>query len=233
MSTCIICRNPGSLKCAACNRHDVYYCGKACQTADWRRHKYLCKKNDFFVRRAFVEKPDHAMYMSIIGDGKDEEIFRGFYKQSVVKENDPDQYKKKFNKMMKLEKLSKDMWLFLFSDAMFGSISLQCLKKMGSRLDEKDEKWMTVLSELVAKYEVSEDDYSGDGVQEKMAVSKGLLLRSGVLIQPFLELRITDVCEVCGRPAQAKCSVCESVYYCGKECQRKGWASHKTECPNY
>ena len=87
MSNCFKCGRKATLKCQDCNNLAyVVYCGKACQTADWRRHKYLCKKNDFFVRRAFVEKPDHAMYMSIIGDGKDEEIFRGFYKQSVVKE---------------------------------------------------------------------------------------------------------------------------------------------------
>ena len=232
MSSCVICRKSGPLKkCAGCSA--VSYCGKECQAADWRRHKRLCNKNDLFVRWSFIQHPDHSLYMDILGDGKDKEIFRDVYQKSVMKDNDPDQYKKKFMKMAKSKEITKDMWLFLFSDVMFGSIALQSLKKMGSSLDEKDEKWMCVLKELVEKYSVSESDYSVDGVNEKLAVSKGLILRSPSILMKFLDLRITDVCEECGIPSQSKCSMCDSVYYCGKECQKKAWPSHKEECENY
>jgi hypothetical protein len=171
--------------------------------------------------------------MDLIGDGRDEEVFRLFYQRSVIKDNDPDQYKKKFMNMMKSKEIHENMLLFLFSDVVFGSIALQSLKKMGFQLDEKDEKWMSVLQEIVEKYSVSEGDYSVDGVNEKLSASKGLILRSPALLMRFLNLRITDVCEECGIPCQSKCSICDSVYYCGKECQKKAWPSHKEECENY
>ena len=233
MLICVMCGKAGHLKCSACNIDSVYYCGKECQKADWRRHKRLCNKNDLFVRRSFVEKPDRALYMELLGDGKDEEVFRHVYQLSIVKENDPDQYKKKFEKMMRSKNIPENTLLFLFSDVIFGLIALQSLKKMGSPLDEKDEKWLTVLEELKEKYSVSEDLYSVSGIKEKLADSKRWLARSMDLSMKFVELKITDVCDICGRPTQSRCSLCDSVYYCGKECQRKGWAEHKTECGEY
>jgi hypothetical protein len=232
MSSCVICGKGGQLKkCAGCAV--VSYCGKTCQASDWRRHKRLCNKNDLFVRWSFVQHPDHSLYMDLIGDGRDEEVFRLFYQRSVIKDNDPDQYKKKFMNMMKSKEIHENMLLFLFSDVVFGSIALQSLKKMGFQLDEKDEKWMSVLQEIVEKYSVSEGDYSVDGVNEKLSASKRLILKSPALLMRFLNLRITDVCEECGIPCQSKCSICDSVYYCGKECQKKAWPSHKEECENY
>ncbi|KAJ6464356.1 hypothetical protein C8R45DRAFT_1023805 [Mycena sanguinolenta] len=34
----------------------------------------------------------------------------------------------------------------------------------------------------------------------------------------------------CGKYAGMKCSACKSVRYCGKECQKKDWKSHKNVC---
>lgn len=37
-------------------------------------------------------------------------------------------------------------------------------------------------------------------------------------------------CAVCGEPSTTKCTRCKEVYYCGRECQRKHWKEHKSEC---
>ncbi|XP_076222065.1 SET domain-containing protein SmydA-8 isoform X2 [Nomia melanderi] len=41
------------------------------------------------------------------------------------------------------------------------------------------------------------------------------------------------VCAICGQFATHKCSACESVYYCCKEHQRKGWKKHAEVCKPY
>lgn len=37
-------------------------------------------------------------------------------------------------------------------------------------------------------------------------------------------------CASCGKPAKQFCSSCKSVFYCSKDCQKKGWKSHKPNC---
>lgn len=37
-------------------------------------------------------------------------------------------------------------------------------------------------------------------------------------------------CLMCGKDARQKCSNCERVYYCCKECQIKSWKTHKAVC---
>ena len=49
------------------------------------------------------------------------------------------------------------------------------------------------------------------------------------------EARGDDVCANCGRKADAttklkNCTGCHSVKYCGVNCQKKAWRSHKKEC---
>jgi len=39
-------------------------------------------------------------------------------------------------------------------------------------------------------------------------------------------------CGVCGKPSTSKCSMCKSVYYCSKLCQKRDWKSHKKVCKN-
>ena len=49
-------------------------------------------------------------------------------------------------------------------------------------------------------------------------------------------LRIVDkTCKSCenkNKKQLKRCSKCEVVYYCNKECQRKDWKEHKIECVN-
>ena len=40
---------------------------------------------------------------------------------------------------------------------------------------------------------------------------------------------VTHQCTLCRQIAGKKCGACAS-YYCSKECQRKDWKRHKTEC---
>lgn len=47
---CRQCRGEGKLKrCAKCEQ--VYYCGTACQNADWKRHKLFCGKKEHLIRK--------------------------------------------------------------------------------------------------------------------------------------------------------------------------------------
>jgi len=45
---------------------------------------------------------------------------------------------------------------------------------------------------------------------------------------------VEKLCKVCGKGANGErlrcCSKCRKIYYCGKECQHKDWASHKPAC---
>ena len=42
----------------------------------------------------------------------------------------------------------------------------------------------------------------------------------------------TKDCKNCGEKEKEllKCSRCKKVYYCGADCQRKNWPSHKLIC---
>mmetsp|Transcript_36727 Transcript_36727/g.105783 ORF Transcript_36727/g.105783 Transcript_36727/m.105783 type:complete len:273 (+) Transcript_36727:154-972(+) len=37
-------------------------------------------------------------------------------------------------------------------------------------------------------------------------------------------------CVMCLAPATKQCSGCHAFWYCGRDCQRKHWKSHKTDC---
>ena len=40
-------------------------------------------------------------------------------------------------------------------------------------------------------------------------------------------------CGQCSRPSKTKCSRCKLTYYCGVDCQKKDWSTHKKICkPN-
>lgn len=39
-----------------------------------------------------------------------------------------------------------------------------------------------------------------------------------------------EVCEVCGKPAEQKCSACKSVFYCSREHQKNHWKEHMKNC---
>lgn len=42
-----------------------------------------------------------------------------------------------------------------------------------------------------------------------------------------------DVCLKCSVPANFKCSRCNEVYYCGKNCQKDDWKRHKVACNEF
>ncbi len=37
-------------------------------------------------------------------------------------------------------------------------------------------------------------------------------------------------CYVCHKGTTKRCSVCRVVFYCSRECQRRHWSQHKTNC---
>ncbi|KDQ21035.1 hypothetical protein BOTBODRAFT_142402 [Botryobasidium botryosum FD-172 SS1] len=57
------------------------------------------------------------------------------------------------------------------------------------------------------------------------------LLPIGPLTMKDIGSLTKDVgCIVCGRTVVSKCSSCQTVSYCGKECQRTDWKRHKPAC---
>jgi hypothetical protein len=44
----------------------------------------------------------------------------------------------------------------------------------------------------------------------------------------------TPQCSICSKPLSKirACSKCRCVMYCGRDCQKKHWPKHKTECSN-
>lgn len=41
---------------------------------------------------------------------------------------------------------------------------------------------------------------------------------------------ISQFCDVCGKQSGMQCSLCKTIYYCSKECQKSDWIFHKEEC---
>ncbi|XP_064460117.1 uncharacterized protein LOC135370325 isoform X2 [Ornithodoros turicata] len=39
-------------------------------------------------------------------------------------------------------------------------------------------------------------------------------------------------CALCGKYAQYLCSGCQSVWYCGQQCQKSNWSNHSSQCHN-
>ena len=39
-----------------------------------------------------------------------------------------------------------------------------------------------------------------------------------------------SVCSACGKPSSLICSRCKSAKYCGVECQKNSWGTHKKTC---
>ena len=53
---------------------------------------------------------------------------------------------------------------------------------------------------------------------------------STIVRKRLRDTKLGPVCQVCGNGGQKKCSRCEEVYYCSRECQIKDWQNHKPAC---
>lgn len=48
---------------------------------------------------------------------------------------------------------------------------------------------------------------------------------------PYRHIKPTMKCAKCGKDgAEKKCSQCQAVAYCGRDCQREHWKAHKKQC---
>ena len=45
-----------------------------------------------------------------------------------------------------------------------------------------------------------------------------------------MEVSKETTCGNCSQPSKTKCSRCKLIYYCGVDCQKKDWTSHKKFC---
>ncbi len=46
----------------------------------------------------------------------------------------------------------------------------------------------------------------------------------------FMECDYLDGCSVCGQSTKNKCSGCNTMYYCSKQCQKQGWKTGHKQC---
>lgn len=74
----------------------------------------------------------------------------------------------------------------------------------------------------------------GDPSMKLKEIPEGTIL---IKEQPFVYILSSkfrsEHCDFCFKAGQlSKCAACKYVYYCGKACQREGWAIHKLECKN-
>ena len=91
-------------------------------------------------------------------------------------------------------------------------------------------------SKILAKYSKSWKELA-DGQKTELFDEKTLKVGEEVkdfedvynyhMLDEFLE---KPVCGSCGKPATQRCSKCRSEWYCGRECQIKGWKTHKEIC---
>jgi hypothetical protein len=61
-SQCASCNSAGTERCGGC--HDILYCSKACQQADWKVHKLLCKSFQDFQERP-TKTSIRAIYFAV------------------------------------------------------------------------------------------------------------------------------------------------------------------------
>jgi hypothetical protein len=61
-STCAFCDKAASRKCTGCKTY--VYCGKECQSSDWRKHKIICK--DVLLSQA-LERAAGIIHQAFLG----------------------------------------------------------------------------------------------------------------------------------------------------------------------
>lgn len=65
-----------------------------------------------------------------------------------------------------------------------------------------------------------------DGIRS----SPGILVKAMQILTKMTEASNVYACDVCRKPTTLHCP-CFGAYYCGKECQRHHWKTHKKKCP--
>jgi MYND finger len=86
---------------------------------------------------------------------------------------------------------------------------------------------------------VEEDDFveENEGDVGSLAVQETVREIVQEIIQETVQKTVQGtvpqekVCNVCGKGGRLKkCGRCETVFYCGVECQKKDWDEHKGKC---
>lgn len=94
---------------------------------------------------------------------------------------------------------------------------------------ELEQKLILKLLALNSKY--LSNDYKPDREPAEPAYKLSFFLPVGPLsLEDIGKLNADTGCALCGRRTSSRCSQCQSVSYCGKECQRADWPSHKHTC---
>ncbi|XP_028395252.1 histone-lysine N-methyltransferase SMYD3-like [Dendronephthya gigantea] len=85
-----------------------------------------------------------------------------------------------------------------------------------------------------SNFEIFNATSRGRGIRSKVRVNKGdtILFQEPHVFVSRSEMlgRICDNCLSMGDIKLQRCSACKMVYYCGENCHRNAWATHKLEC---
>lgn len=200
---------------------------------DPRHHKYICNRNDFFVRLKFLEEPDPEMRKRIIPPKDDDkQVFEGLWKLTLGKNESfsPKTFARYFRQMM--ETIPEKAIFFVFSDLVLGTSCLRGLRLCGIEPTPCQKSWDDVALPLIQEYHINEKDYHGD-VTQKIQESKMALASNMEAFEAYLNCAVNsirDECAVCGKDTSQKCSGCKEVHYCSRQCQAKDWSKHKKVC---
>jgi hypothetical protein len=214
-----------------CNECDMKY-------DDSRHHKYICNRNDLFVRLKFLEEPDPEMRRMIIGSSPiddDKTVFENVWKLTLGKNESfsPITFSQYFREMMKT--LPEQATFFVFSDLVLGTSCVRGLRLCGIEPSSVQTAWNDVALSLMEEYHVAEKAYHGD-VTAKIQESKMVLVSHAESFKRYLACAVNsirDECAVCGKNTSKKCAGCKEVHYCSRECQTKDWSKHKKVCTKF
>ncbi|KAI0696336.1 hypothetical protein BC835DRAFT_1414308 [Cytidiella melzeri] len=93
-----------------------------------------------------------------------------------------------------------------------------------------EQKLMLTILDMNSK-RLSPDTVFVDRMESEKDFKLSFLLPIGPLtFEDIGKLNLNTGCVVCGGDTASRCSQCQSVSYCGKECQRADWPSHKGMC---
>ncbi|KAF5355092.1 hypothetical protein D9756_005575 [Leucocoprinus leucothites] len=68
------------------------------------------------------------------------------------------------------------------------------------------------------------------GISDDRCTASFLLPTSWLAMEDLSRLGKTTGCVACGDPTRYQCERCQSVQYCGKDCQRNHWVDHQHVC---